>query len=297
VYRDFLSGVLSTVLEHSIDTSRKFIDESPKATAEDLLSHFEELKKEASFLDAPDDKPGRYRILKGRAEMAAWIVRMLSGRIDIEDPQRAAKEMVISPDALIVLANEKNSQLILRAAELERRSSGLRKLREIATDPTSVEADLQHALEGQHWIFGGRFVGEATQRRLVPGDEVDIPLIRGDGSLQIVELKRAAGLHHSLVKRHRNAWIPTSEVHNAVGQAVNYLVGLDENRDRIRADFGIETRRASAVVLVGYPTPEDQASEVDVNETLRTLNTHMSRVEVLTYKELIDNAERALASV
>ncbi|MEU4331205.1 Shedu anti-phage system protein SduA domain-containing protein [Nonomuraea dietziae] len=165
---------------------------------------------------------------------------------------------------------------------------------------TAVEdelMDLQRALEGQHWIFGGRFVGEAAQRRLVSGDEVDIPLIRGDGSLYIVELKRAMSMKGSLVKRHRGAWVPTAEVHDAVGQAVNYLVGLDENRQQIFEDFGIETRRASAVVLIGHPDVQPSVPEREINEALRTFNTHVNRVEVITYKELIDNAKRSLGDL
>ncbi|MGA4860818.1 hypothetical protein ACPCAB_29810 [Streptomyces koyangensis] len=61
-------------------------------------------------------------------------------------------------------------------------------------DDTTTWHALQRALTGMHWIFGGRVIGQADRRRLVPGDEVDIPLIRGDGSFQVVELKRAAGV-------------------------------------------------------------------------------------------------------
>ncbi|MEV6804689.1 Shedu anti-phage system protein SduA domain-containing protein [Streptomyces sp. NPDC051132] len=180
--------------------------------------------------------------------------------------------------------------------ELRRRAESLKALRAVVEDPTATERDLQRALEGSHWIFGGRFVGEAARRRLVPGDEVDLPLIRGDGALHIVELKRAMSLPSPLIKRHREAWVPARAVHEAVGQAVNYLVGLDEHRARIRAQFGIETRRAGALVLVGHPGLHPDVPEREVDEALRTFNAHLARVEVLTYKELLDNAERSLAA-
>ena len=90
-------------------------------------------------------------------------------------------------------------------------------------------------------------------------------------------------------------WVPTAEVHDAAAQAINYLVGLDENRRRIREELGVEARRASALVLIGHPGRHAEISEEDVNETFRTLNSHLSRVEVVTYKELIDGAERALS--
>lgn len=57
---------------------------------------------------------------------------------------------------------------------------------------------------------------------------------------------------------------------------------------------GIETRRASAIVLIGHPAAQPDVPEEAIYETIRTLNTHLARVEVLTYKELIDNAERSL---
>ncbi len=98
----------------------------------------------------------------------------------------------------------------------------------------------------------------------------------------------------ALVKRYRNAWVPTAEVHDAVGQAINYLVALDEERHEIRSKFGIETRRASATVLIGHPGSQPDVPEEEIYDALRTMNSHTSRVEVLTYKDLIDSAERTL---
>ncbi|KOG90197.1 hypothetical protein ADK38_10050 [Streptomyces varsoviensis] len=305
-YRLFQDGVRNTNLRNGAsellchqfgrlaEASREYAEEHPDADVGDLIAYFGSLSEDARYLDAPEDRPGRYRVLRGRAEIAVWLERVLRERIDIEDPAEAARRIVASPEAVALLAADTEGEMVLRAKELQRRSSGLAALRKVVEDATASEYALQRALEGQHWIFGGRFVGEATQRRLVPGNEVDIPLIRGDGALHVVELKRAASLAGHLVKKYRGSWVPTSEVHNAVGQAVNYLVGLDENRHRLREELGIETRRASAMVLIGHPSVQPSVPEEAINEALRTLNTHVNRVEVLTYKELVDNAERSL---
>ncbi|MEU0838144.1 Shedu anti-phage system protein SduA domain-containing protein [Streptomyces sp. NPDC005962] len=295
--RKHVGNILSINYRYIAEAGREYVDERPEATMEDLIAYFGTLSDDARFLDAPEDRPGRYRLLRGRAERAVWLERVLQERVDIEDAAEAAHRIVSSPEAIALLAADTEGQMVLRAAELHRRSTGLTALRKVVEDPAASELDLQRALEGQHWIFGGRFVGEAAHRRLVPGDELDIPLIRGDGALHVVELKRAASLVGKLVKKYRGSWVPTAEVHNAVGQAVNYLVGLDENRQQIREEFGIETRRASAVVLIGHPSVQPSVPEASINEALRTLNTHVNRVEVLTYKELIDNAERSLGSV
>ncbi|MEU6853042.1 Shedu anti-phage system protein SduA domain-containing protein [Actinacidiphila alni] len=263
---------------------------------DELVAHFGSLAEDARLLDAPEDRPGRYRVLRGRAETAVWLERVLRERVDIEHPEEAARRIVTSPEAIALLAADTQGQMVFRAAELQRRAAGLEVLRKVVDDTTATEHALQRALEGQHWIFGGRFVGEAAHRRLVSGDEVDIPLIRGDGALHVVELKRAASLGGPLVKRHRGSWLPSAQVHDAVGQAVNYLVGLDENRRQLREELGIETRRASATVLIGHPSVQSSVPEELINEALRTFNTHVNRVEVLTHKELVDNAERSLGA-
>jgi len=296
LHTGFVGSTLKNVHRWLVDSAREFLAEHPGAGTEELLEHFRAQGEDAQFLQAPADRPGRYVIPRGHAEMMLWLERIIrSGRIDIADPAAEARRIIASPEALALLAAEDQGRLLLQAAELRRRAARLRELRTVVEDPRAAEADLQRALEGQHWIFGGRFVGEAAQRRLVPGDEVDIPLIRGDGALHVVELKRAMGFRTPLVKRYRNAWVPGGAVNDALAQAINYLTGLDENRERIRADLGIETRRAGALVLVGHPALHPDVPEEEINEALRTFNSHITRVEVLTYKELLDNAERSLA--
>ena len=291
-----LASVTKAMHRWLYDSGQEFLAEHPEAGIEDFLEHFRAQGEDALFLQAPEDRPGRYVIPRGRADITLWLERIIrSGRIDVMDPAVEARRIVASPEALALLAADDQGRILLQAAELRRRAARLKELRTVVEDRTAAEADVQRALEGQYWIFGGRFVDEAAHRRLVPGDEVDIPLIRGDGALHIVELKRSMSLKGPLVKRYRDAWVPAAQVHEAVGQAVNYLTGLDENRERIRADFGIETRRASALVLVGHPALHPEVPEEEVNEALRTFNAHLTRVEVLTYKELVDNAERSLA--
>jgi hypothetical protein len=294
--RDFVAGNLRAMHQWLVAEGEAYLREHPGASAEDTLRHFRTQGEDAAFLQAPDDSPGRYVIPRGAAEISVWLERLLrSDRIDVADPAESARRIVSSPEAMALLAADRDGRLVLQAAELRRRAASLKALRAVTEDRAATEADLQRALEGNHWIFGGRFVGEAARRRLVPGDEVDIPLIRADGALHIVELKRAMSLRGPLIRRHRNGWVPAAQVYEAVGQAVNYLVGLDEHRSRLREDPGIETRRASALVLIGHPALHPEVPEDEVGEALRTFNSHVVRVEVLTYKELLDNAERSLA--
>ena len=288
----FLGDILRTTVEYSRKICEDFLQEHPAATGAELVSHLQSLELDIPFMDAPEDRPGRYRLVRGRAESAAWLTAVLTDRIDIEDVDEAVRKIVMNPAAVAAIASDEDGEVILQAMELKRRHSGVAKLRAVIEDPRSSEHDIHTALRDQLWIFGGRFVGEARHRRLVKGDELDIPLLRPDGTLCVVELKRA---NEHVVKRHRGAWVATADVHAGVSQALNYLCALDENRNQVFAEFGIDARRANAIVLIGHPKFQPDVPEPTINEALRIQNSHLTRVEVLTYKELLDAAERSLS--
>ncbi|MFG2988926.1 hypothetical protein ACGFZK_06410 [Streptomyces sp. NPDC048257] len=171
--RDFVASSLRAMHEWLVAACEAFLRDHPGAGAEEVVEHFRSQGRDAAFLRAPEDRPGRYVIPRGMSETSLWLERLLrSDRIELGDPAEAARKIVSSPQALALLAADHEGQLVLRAAELRRRSAGLDTLRAVVEDPRARESDLQRALEGQHWIFGGRFVGEAAHRRLVPGDEV-----------------------------------------------------------------------------------------------------------------------------
>ncbi|WP_170293644.1 MULTISPECIES: Shedu anti-phage system protein SduA domain-containing protein [Nocardiopsis] len=157
-------------------------------------------------------------------------------------------------------------------------------------NPNAVEADLQRAREKNPWILGGRFVDLATRRLLAPGTEIDLPLLRPDGVLHAIEIKRA---NTKVVAHQRGRLIPSAEVHRAVEQVMDYFVSLDERREETRKTWRIDVRRCQATVVIGHPrrTEEDPRA---FHGALRVYNSHLSRIEVITYQELIDTAEHAV---
>jgi hypothetical protein len=175
-----------------------------------------------------------------------------------------------------------------------RRADELARLRRVAEDPGSRERELQQMLEQMPWIFGGDFLSVATRRSLTVLDQLDIPLIRADGSLHGVELKQPR--IKRLVYRHRNHLVAGPYVSQAASQAMNYLRSLDEQYHVIRGELGIDCRRSSMTVVIGDSrfAPEGITSN-DVLETLRTLNSHLVRVEVVTYDQLVDRAAHVLS--
>lgn len=184
--------------------------------------------------------------------------------------------------------------LLAQLLELKARRAGLAALRAAVEDPDSSESALHACLKNQEWIFGGAYVAELARRQYTPDTILDIPLLRGDGSLHVVELKRANV--KDLVIRRSGHLMLGAPPHHAVSQAQNYLRAMDENRRIILADHGVDTRRASATVVIGHSRyVSGSIAPQEVAETLRTYNTHAARIEVITYEALLDSAARMLA--
>lgn len=173
ISRDYLGKMIWVPHRWMVEEGRDYLGEHPDASVAEFLEHFRTQGEDSLHLEASEDRPGRWVIPRGRAETALWLERILpDGRIDIEDPAVVARDIVTSPEALALLAADDQGQLISHAAELRRRAAGLEELSAVVEDPSALERDLQRALEGQHWIFGGRFVGEAAHRRLAVAPEL-----------------------------------------------------------------------------------------------------------------------------
>ncbi len=266
----------------------------------------EEIEAVRLLLNDAFEAAGTYQLLFAASPEAHLLRRISKSEVVPDDVVKLLGAAKAAPNLAETLARGPDGLLLAEAVGLRARREQLAELRAVVEDPSSTERDHIHPLlKKMGWVFGGRYVGEATRQQLSLGDVLDIPLLRADGSLHVVELK-AANIP-KLVRRHRGPARPDvasttreelslivgSEVHEAVGQVMNYLAHLDEDRDRILSRFKIEARRASATVLIGHPRFADFTGE-EIATTLRTYNSHLARIEVMHYDELIASAERAL---
>ncbi|MHC3817638.1 Shedu anti-phage system protein SduA domain-containing protein [Streptomyces sp. DT9] len=185
------------------------------------------------------------------------------------------------------------TQLLAIILQRTRRQDDLNELRMAVEDSKTKESDLQKIIQRMTWIFGSEFDPGTVRRNLTLRDQLDLALIRPDGTLHGVELKKAN--IKKLVTSHRSHLIPGPEVHQAICQANNYLRELDEHRSQILADLGIDCRRASMTVVIGHTNfVETDVARREVDEVMRTYNSDRSRVTVTTYDQLIENAQRSI---
>lgn len=266
----------------------EFLKDRADASGQELHQWLVQVTQAMEAWTIGEDTLPRVKLPRYTADQLTWfrnIQLVLNGGPEGSD---------LTPEVAEKLAGVPGAELVARAVQWRSRKDALDRLRAVVEDPESSEAEIHAELKRQTWIFGGRYVREHDRRRLTLHDELDIPLIRGDGSFHVVELKKA--IQPRLVMKPRSHCTVGAVVHEAVTQAANYLRTLDEHRHTIFSEERIDVRRASATVLIGHPMfVEKPFTAADISEALRTYNAVLTRIEVMTYEELIDAAERTLA--
>jgi len=221
----------------------------------------------------------------------------------IAESQASGRSLADEPNLNVLLSGLVSQTAGLRAAEMaviEGRRRLLSELQELVTAPAANETAMQQVLQNNHWIFGGQYVGVSPRRDLVPMQQHDILLVAADKNVTIVELK---GPGDPLLGRPRNNHLTiSSAVNDAVGQCMNYLRSMDEfalslaTRHSIDLALDYDFRRADAIVVIGHPAHPGHitADRVQIDQVVRMYNSHLSRIKVLTYADLLESAGRAL---
>jgi hypothetical protein len=187
----------------------------------------------------------------------------------------------------------------VEAAVIATRRRIVSELQALAVAEGTTETMMHQAIGDNYWIFGGQYVGIAPRSDLALLDRHDYMLLCADDSVQIIELK---GPDSVLTRRHRNHLIVTNEVHEATSQCLNYLRSLDEQGPTLQTTYhnelglDIDFRRARGTVVIGHPDRRDAsiASKAQTVQTIRSYNAHLARIQVVTYADLLEAADRAL---
>lgn len=257
-----------------------------------------EIERLMAFLSNDVRKQGRYRVIDTASAASSLLGLLEAGEIDLPGLGSLLATHGDLPQMVAALTTTAAGLSAVESAVIAERRRVVQNLRDLAEQPSATETDMQRAMEGHHWLFGGRYVGIAQRRSLTMLDSHDIPLLGADGTLHIVELKGPS--IPGLVKNHRNHWIVGKEVHEAVGQVMNYLRALDHQGPAMEWTFAnslgdsYDMCRIRGTVVLGNAHKVQSVDKKIVDRTLRTYNSHLSRVEVLTYDDLLDAADRAL---
>lgn len=257
----------------------------------------EEVARFNAFLTSEVVGTGDFTVIERQGNVEALLDHLEAGSLDAGLLSAIAGKLADHVEFVSSLDELEGVELLGVAVDLKRRMAVLDRLEAVVLDPTSNEADLQAILDENWWLLGGTYVGKVPRRSLTVLDQFDLPLIRADNVLHIVELKKANV--PNLVVPYRNHFAVGKDINEAVNQAMNYLRAVDEKRADILADFKLECRRAQTTVIVGHPThnARSDVTDLEVREAIRTYNSHLSRIEVLTYEDVLSTARNMVTAL
>lgn len=150
------------------------------------------------------------------------------------------------------------------------------------------EKTYQRFLEEHYWIFGSEYSELIPNRRFIKNKEVDFPLRRTvDGYLEVIEIKKPM---EDLFTIHDGKIVAESPaVAKAKWQVSEYLSSIDIKQNDLRVEDDIDVEKVRGKVIIGRIAGDDVQTKA-----LRQLNALSTRIEVITYDQLIAIAQRML---
>ncbi len=151
-----------------------------------------------------------------------------------------------------------------------------------------LESEYQRYLEEHYWILGSEY-SEMLERGLTWKGTQDFNMRRtADAHLEVIEIKTPEVV---LFKQERGRYIEKKEVVNAINQVDDYQKRVEDNWKALSGTYpDLRLDKVRGKVIIGRSN-KHSAEEI---MALRRLNARLHGIEVITFDQLIGNAERML---
>src|SRR5699024_4812481 len=145
-------------------------------------------------------------------------------------------------------------------------------------EKNTQEHAFQSLLNENPWMFGGEYSTREDRRNWTRDQSVDFMMRRTvDNYVELIEIKRPITSNLFAPDRSHNSLYPSPELSRVTGQVIGYLDRIDGDRYRIQQIDGVNVNKIRAKIIIGR---DNEAAQVDA---LRMYNSHLHRIEVLTF--------------
>jgi len=163
------------------------------------------------------------------------------------------------------------------------------RLVELIDDGDSTEQSLQNHLGKNPWIFGSEYSELLDRRTWTRDDNLDFMLRRTvDNFLEIIEIKTPFRESLMLYDKSHNSFYPSAKLSTVLGQVMRYIEEIERARDAILSKDKLDTLKIRARIIIGRDAEEPQQI------ALRNFNSHLYRIEIITFDQLRRIAARVL---
>jgi hypothetical protein len=215
-----------------------------------------------------------------RLELASAIISRIQG------PGPGIEQFV----RVFSSANKEVIASIAVASRLVEYEAASERLEELIEDSATTEQELQQFLQKNSWMFGSEYSELLDRRTWTRDDRLDFMLRRTvDGYLEIVEIKTPAVGALFRYDASHDSHFASSDLSRVVGQTVRYIDEVERKRDSLIAADGVDPLKIRARIIIGRDGDAVQSA------ALRSFNAHLSRIEVLTFDQLLRIAKQVLS--
>jgi len=207
-----------------------------------------------------------------------------------DDENARLSEELLEARALAKKQKAKAQEYRRDLREWKRHSKQMRRMlgefARLVENSESREKDVHRYIveKGASWIFGLEYHSIESKVKSPPGSnkfEFDLMLRRNDGFLDLVELK---GPNTNLFDmRTRNRAKLNVDLSTALGQVLAYLHECDRGKRK-------RIFKPKALIVIGRRTKENDRQK-------RLLVSHLARVDVLTYDDLIERGKSLISHI
>jgi len=276
------------------------VDRGVDFTTKERLAHWsctdDEIQQLRLFLNNFEGatSPGEHVVVRNTAETSISKLLEMLGDERLDTTQLIGLVSALADRAtdlrqLPQLGESDNLRMVAAALRVAHRTNAIGRLHDLIQEQ-AVEQRFQELLEANWWMLGGQYIDMIARREWTVEDSLDILLKTADHYFEIIELKRSNA--SVFVQDHGN-WIVSGDVNRAVNQAAHYISEIEADRGNLIRKYKVDLYKLKAKVLIGH-LPDDDEHHDAKREALRMFNSHLSRVEVITYDELYRIADNVV---
>lgn len=151
------------------------------------------------------------------------------------------------------------------------------------------EQTYQNILTKNPWIFGSEYSEVLDRRTWTRDDNLDFMVRRTiDNYLEIIEIKTPFSSPLFNHDSSHDSYYPSAKLSTVIGQVIRYISEIERSRDAILSKDKCDTLKIRARIIVGRDgNPFHQ-------EALHNFNSHLYRIEVVTFDQLLRIANRVI---
>ncbi len=197
-----------------------------------------------------------------------------------------------SPDDQDILldASRDDVEDLLASVKHARNKKALMEVNELVSNDTSSEKTLENWIKENEWVFGIEYLRKMDTTKIGLHSDTDFLVESLDGFIDLIELKKANVKLFNWDNSHK-CYYPTFDLSYVLGQTVHYIDRMEEYRHQLLDEDGLNVLKPRAKIVIGRSEDMDEKERA----ALRRFNDTLHNIEILTYTEIIQRAEKIVA--